>query len=271
MADDRGPLSEEQAREIWRRAARLQAEAAQRLEARSREVAARGEAPPSDGYSPGDVEAAAVEAGIGREFVKLAIAEAQQPERHGLSPLMDGLATRVLGTNTRSVEVSRVIDASPPEVFEAMQRLFPQYPYRLSLRDSIGARPTEGGVLVFAVPSYFSGTGGEFALDMAYADLKELNVVMRPVPGADGHGTEVVISSDLNYSRKLNVWVGGAFTGTGGLGAGAVAGGVSAAAGAAGAILALPVAAGALLGAGLFRAGYRALYRWGTRRGVRAV
>lgn len=268
MSDDR--FSEEQARLIWRRAAQMQAEAAQRLEARSREVAARAE-PMPEGFSQRDLEAAAVEAGIGREFVQLALAEGKRPQRRALSPAMDRLASRMLGTDRRSAEVSRVIAAPASDVFEAMQRIFPQYPYRLELRDSIGGDPLDGGVLVFATPSYFSGVAGDFALDMAYADMKELHVMMRPVEGPEGSSTEVVIATDLGYNRKLNFLVGGGVTGAGGVGGGAVAGAIAVAAGTAGAIVALPIVAGGLIGASLFTMGYRGMYRWGVGRGVRAL
>lgn len=263
-------VPDERAQAIWRRAARLQADAAERLEERSRSLARRGAGSPPDGYSVIDVEAAAVEAGIAPEFVRLALAEdAMQVRRRGLSPRLDRFVTRMLGSGQRTVEASRVILAPPGEVFDAMTRLFPQHPYRLELRDSIGENLQEGAVLVFATPPYIGTTPNEFALDMAYADMKELHVMLRPVrEGERTLATEVTVTSDLEHGRRLNLFMGGGIIGAGAAGGGATAGAVV------GTVLgigALPVAAGVVAGGGLFTVAYRALYRWGISRGAKAL
>ncbi len=68
MSQDDTRISEEEARALWRRAAELQAEAARRLEERSRQLAPSDPAE-VDGYRLGDVRAAAADAGISPEFV----------------------------------------------------------------------------------------------------------------------------------------------------------------------------------------------------------
>jgi hypothetical protein len=182
------------------------------------------------------------------------------------------MATRLLGSERRSISASRVIAAPPHAVFEAMQRIFSLPPYFLELRDSIGGDPLEGGILVFATPSYFLHTS-EFSLDIAYSDLKELQISLRAVrpAGADAQSTEVTISSSMNYNRRLNVLLGGSVTGAAGVGGGAAAGAIAVAAGAAGVVVALPVVAGAAAGVTLFGAAIRSLYRFGVRRGQRAI
>jgi hypothetical protein len=266
-------LPDDRARAIWKRAARLQADAAERLEERSRTLARRSADALPDGYRVADIEAAAVEAGIAPEFVRLALAEAAGQARRGrqLSRRMDRAATRLLATERRSLEASRIILAPPGDVFEAMQRLLPQHPYRLELRDSIGQDPREGGVLIFGTPSHI-GTSNEFALDMAYADLKELHFVLRPLRDGDREiACEVTVTSDLEHGRRLNLWVGGGVVSAGATGGGAALGAIAVAGGVATAVAALPVAAGVLVGGGLFAAAYRALYRWGIERGVKAL
>ena len=76
MTEPHESLSPERAAAVWKRAAQLQAEAAQRLDERSRALAVRGEpddADPHD-FTLDEVRAAALEAGIAPEFVALAVA-----------------------------------------------------------------------------------------------------------------------------------------------------------------------------------------------------
>ena len=80
MSQDETRISEEETRALWQRAAELQAEAARRLEERSRQLTPRGD--PSgtaevEGYPLANVRAAAEEAGISPEFVDHALAEAR--------------------------------------------------------------------------------------------------------------------------------------------------------------------------------------------------
>src|SRR5690606_6648841 len=130
MDRDEPRYSEEEAAAIWRRAARLQMEAAQRLEERSRSLVVRpvGEELPRIGGSmrQSDVEAAAQEAGISPEYVQLAQAElrAQSGSGETLEGWEDRAATRFLRTGERSIEVSRLVAAPVEAVLAAMRRIF---------------------------------------------------------------------------------------------------------------------------------------------------
>src|SRR5690606_10439690 len=90
-AEQERVLDEVTAKAVWLRAAQLQADASRRIQERT----ARAEefatglhtAQPTSGYRRGDVEVAAIEAGIGEEFIQLALAElpddeAALPARH---------------------------------------------------------------------------------------------------------------------------------------------------------------------------------------------
>ncbi len=221
---------------------------------------------------PSEVEAAAVEAGISPEFVQLALAEqggALDPGKE-LRGWQDRAATRILRTPERSVEVSRVIRAEPAAVLEAMQRLLPNHPYFLTLRDTVGDDPLNGAVLVFDVPSAWnSGAASGFALAMAYPDFKQLRIMIRPTDHQAGH-CEVVISVDLRYSVWLSWIVSCSATGIIGAGggvAGALAAGAMGLFGGVFAAAALGVAGLLLAGAATAR-GYGRVYRWGLKKGT---
>lgn len=150
-------VSSEQAQVIWRRASELQAEAATRVQKRYQGGAAPAEQEtrvPTDSYRLKDVEAAAIEAGIGSEFVALAIAEQGVASPLPSAPVTDRrdhLYTSLLGTRARSVSVARTIPASAREVLEAVGRVFPETPFFLSFRETVGGHPIDGGVMVFNV------------------------------------------------------------------------------------------------------------------------
>ena len=98
-SDKQGRLSEEMAERLWKRAAELQADAARRLESKSR-TEAHLELVESDdsGYALEHVRQAAVEAGISTEFVEAALTElktevAITPETHSM---FDGLAKTII-------------------------------------------------------------------------------------------------------------------------------------------------------------------------------
>ncbi len=282
MAESPGErIDEERARAIWHRAAQLQAEATQRLEERSRRLAGEdgGDARLEGDLDPADVEAAAVEAGISPEFVKLAFAEQRGTVQRvkELGGWQDRAASRFLDTRERSVEVTRLIPAEPSRVLEAMRHVFPTHPYLLTLRDTIGEDPLDGGILVFDVPSYVSTYTTSFAYHMAWADLRQLRVMLRPVPVADAVHTEVLVSVDLRYGVRLNWYVGTGLSGFLGAGSGTVAAVVGG--GILGAVAPAFALAGALLGfgaataavGGLSAFGYRKLFRYGIRKGVTEI
>lgn len=287
MSDSGDPtfLSEAEASRLWHRAAELQAEAARRLEERSRELAPRsgtGVSPTTDGYALEHVRAAAVEAGISAEFVDFAVAELRNERRlaEKRPDAIDRAADRLLGHPPRSAEVSRVIAAPPARVFQAMQRVFPADPYRLILKDTQGGDLLEGGVLVFEVPAW---TGAEGASQLSYqargwADIRQIYVTLTPLE-TEPPSCEVTIRAPLRHSRRVNFWVSAlisGLSGAGGAGAGVAVGLAAAAAvGAApliGAGLATVTAVGlgGVVGGGAALA-YRPLYRYALGKGVRAL
>lgn len=258
----RDSLTEEEARDLWHRAAELQAKAAQRLEERSLELAPReSDARSPDGYALDHVRKAAVDAGISPEFIDQALAEAAV-EGAVVKRAPDGILTRVfLGKVDEEVELSRVIQNPPEEVYAAMQRIFPGAPYHLSLVDTEGDDPLNGAVLVFDVPKLMSGQDMTFAYEMAYGDFKRFYVALRPL-GEDDSRSELTIRSPLGPSKKIGLMAGAGLTAAltllGGLIAGETAG---------------PAAGWATMAtvAGLGTWGWRAVYRYGIRRSAKAV
>lgn len=267
-------IDEARAALVWRRAAELQAEATQRMEERARRLAFRGDS--ADASTPGfhrsDVEAAAVEAGIAPEFVRLALSEMESGggTAGGLAGWKDQAATRLLGTDRRSVELMRTVSAPPNVVFEAMQRVFPAHPYLLSLRDTIGDDPLDGGIMVFQVPSIYTSSGyTPFTYYMSVADVKQIRIAIRPLGGEGKVSSEIVASADLRGGVRLNWWIGASATGVLGRGGAALGAGVGATAlGLGGALVALPALVGGALIGGATALGYGAAYRWGVRKAV---
>ena len=146
-------LSEEQAGAVWKRAAQLQAEAAARLERDSRDAVATStqRSLPTEGYRARDVEAAAIEAGISKRFVDVALAELQRggPVSPAISRGWSDAVARWLIGGAETVRVSRVIHRPPAEALRALGPSFAAGDMRLQLRETIGPHPLDGGVLVF--------------------------------------------------------------------------------------------------------------------------
>ena len=263
MSEPNESLSPERAAAVWKRAAQLQAEAAQRLDERSRALAVRGEpadADPHD-FTLEEVRAAALGAGIAPEFVALAVAETGTAHEEPLSPAGDRAATRYFGVSKRTLEVARTVERPAAQVYEAMQRVLPAHPWFLALRDSTGD-PLTGGILVFDVPGYGMENTTSFAYHVTTVDIKQLRVMLRPVPGREGQACEIIVSAGLARSVRRNFKTSGWFTGVLGTLGGGAGVGIGAVAGLAGAVLALPAVAGVAVLGGATAAGYRALYRY---------
>lgn len=284
MSQDDTRISEEEARALWRRAAELQAEAARRLEERSRQLAPRDR--PSDtaeaeGYRLADVRAAAEDAGISPEFLDHALVESRNRALvEGAQAQPSEMAAHFLGQPPRTLEVSRVFHAPVEEVYAAMQRVLPEHPYRLSLIDHHGADPVDGGMLVFKAPAYsYTSTAADqsFAYEMLWADIRQLVFSLRRLD-SNPPAAELTVQTSLTYSQRKNMWVGGIMSGIGaalgGVG-GAFAGGAAAVAIGIGALAVGVAVVGFLAGGasfgGLAVLGYRRLYRYSLRRGEKAV
>lgn len=282
-------LSSDDAMAVWRRAAELQAEAAARLESRMRANDTRtlaaphdgsmnGQGPrsdtgavtPTDAYRLRDVEAAAVEAGISQRFVALALDELRaRPTGQALAPTVsprrERLTTRLLGTAQRTLSVSRVFQAPPRAVLQALGRILQGSPWSLTLRDTLGGHPLDGGVLVFDLPA-LGDTNYKWTWTRYGVYVPQVRVSLSALPG-DSRRCEVTMTIDLRHGVMANVlsWLAMA------TGSSVVGGAIGLAVGKkaialAGAALAGPAFGGAVLFAGLTLAGVAPLYRWGLRR-----
>ena len=215
-------LSESDAIAVWQRAAQLQAEAAHRME-RSINLSApategRTSRPqPTDSYRLSDVESAAVEAGISRQFVAIALAErgAGGAAGQSLVPIdarADRRITTMLGTTDRSISTSRLIKADAKTTLKVIGRVFTAHPYRLAVGETVNGHPLDGGILRFAVPGLvvlMEGGSGVIASGLVYRcnqlDLAQLNVTLKPRGSAAAPECEVVISGDLRDGQRKNL------------------------------------------------------------------
>jgi serine/threonine protein kinase len=262
-------VSPERAQEIWRRASELQAEAATRVQRRYRSAPADQDARvPSGSYRLQDVESAAVEAGIAAEFVALAVAEQAQrvatpaPEE---SDRQDRMYTTLLGTRARSISVARTIPAPIKDVLETMGRVFPETPFFLTFRETVGGHPVDGGVMIFNVKQINAAdpTYTPFMYRMAQLALPQLSVTVRAL-GGPIPATEVSVYGDLRPGLAKNLKWDWGFTGVAAGGSAAASTAIGAFALGLGALAALPaLGIAALMGAGTLR-----WYRWLYRRGL---
>jgi eukaryotic-like serine/threonine-protein kinase len=268
-------VSEEEAQKIWQRAAQLQAEAAHRLERNSRLTASaerKEELKESGGYRMREVEQAAEEAGISRQYVALALAERQSlPTQKGagvvVSERMDRQFTTMHGTTDRSISVSRVIPASPKETLGAIGEVFTAQPYTFTVRDTLNGHPLDGGILRFTVPRLTTSSmlpmasNRQLLYRLEQIELFDLNVTLHARRRGAQASCEVVITGDLRSGLRRNLIADWAFIGGGALLGGAGGAAAGAAILGASALVALPVAGTALLAGGATRMWYRWLFR----------
>lgn len=215
-------LSERDAAAIWQRAAQLQAEAAHRMErsvvlstASSDDGAVRA----TDAYRARDVEAAAVEAGISRQFVAIALAERNANAQSGvvaISPLDERAERRIttmLGTTDRSISASRVIRASPKATLQVIGRVFTAHPFLLQVVETVNGHPLDGGILRFRVPNLVeqmttngASYGQRTLTYQCYVlDLFLLNVTLKARGNAANPECEVIVSGDLREGQRKNL------------------------------------------------------------------
>lgn len=263
---------------LWQRAAELQSEAARRIEKTSRlEAEAEISDPDTTGYALEHVRQAAEEAGIAGEFVEAALAEvtAQNAVGYHKNSVLDRAAKRLLGRTPEFIEVRRVMAATPADVYQTMQGIFPAAPYNLAVRD-IQGDVLDGGVMVFDVPSVMPLGYTPFEYDMSHPGIKQIMVSIHPV---DEGSCEVVVRGPLQAGRRIAGGIFGTLTGAAGFGG--MAGGVGAGM-AVGTALGLgtaglvPLVGGlALLGGGALGATsrflFRKLYGYSLGRGAHAL
>jgi len=296
--DDTGQtaLSSDEAMLVWRRAAELQAEAAARLESRMRAVSGTKQLgttsmapvdmhndptasdqrdgtitpPQTDAYRFRDVEAAAVEAGISQRYVALALDELRaSPNALQLAQPIpqwkETLATRLFGTTQRTLSVTRRYAASPRAVLQVLGRSLQGAPWSLSLRDTLGGHPLDGGVLVFDLPGMVDGnykwTWTRYGLY-----VPELRVSLSAAPGS-AKACEVTIHVDLRKGLMPNIAGYGMLASGGGAFGGLIGGLIGKKALLlAGAAIGGPALAGAVLTAVALLATAGPLYRWEIRK-----
>ncbi len=279
-------LAQAEAQLVWRLAARMQAEAARRLEDRSAQLARRADTSTDGGsgdapallparFDRREVESIAQAAGIDPSYVALAWREVEAERlRPAVSDAAHDRASRFLGSDAERISVTSTIAAAPAAVLEAMKRVLPADPYRLELADVLGdADRLTDASLVFDVPSMMTQmtqTGGytPFAYAMASADLKHVVLSLHDLGGGR---TEVTATVDAKVGKLRNFTVGAWTTG--------ILAAVGGALGLAFGIGAYDGGAAALLGAtlgttvpgALTYVGYRAAYASGLKKGERAL
>lgn len=274
-------LSEEEAVRLWRRAAELQAEAARREESDGPDPGEEaGGEDAAGGYALTHVRAAAIEAGIGEEYVEAALADLRAEkalaavDRRGPRRL----SRLILGGPPETVAARRRIVAPPDKVLRAMEAVLPHEPYNLTLRDREGD-PMAGGTLVFDITGAgFSAAGSAgFAGEASWADLRQVHARLQRALDQES-AVDVTVRAPVAWAWRLNAGFAGVF--------GVMGGGLGAAVGSAGGALAAALLGGtgvAAVVAGLLVAGstagggvggvwgYRALYRYALRRGESAL
>jgi predicted Ser/Thr protein kinase len=276
-------LSSDDAAAVWRRAAELQAEAAARLEVRARAgndtralvpVSASDAASnvPTDAYRLRDIEAAAVEAGISQRYVALALDELRaKPAGVSLAPTVsarrDRFATRVFGTSQRTISVTRRYQLPTRTVLQALGRTWQGFPWALTLRETLGGHPLDGGVLVFDLPGMSSANSDyKWSWTRYGVYSPQVRVTLAPVPG-DSRSCEVTMTVDLRPGITPNLIAVGVIS-SGGMSVGGVIGlavAKKALALVGAAIFGPAAAAGVLVGAAVL-AFSGPLYRWEVRK-----
>jgi hypothetical protein len=283
-------LSEEQAKRLWERAARIQAEAeaARREEERRKAQAAAeggvpdkllpGEVDEGGGYSLTHVRQAGEEAGIQPEFLELALAEETVLELEGGSQegRYDRAVKRLLRDDRRALEIRRSFAFPSRTVWLSLEHALISEPNSFDLLDIRGGEPAQGGVAIFEAP-YGYQSDGSLKYYSAAADTKRY--LVRVMPDESGEGCEVLVRVPLRRSRRIHGGVGiGLLTGfgvLGGLGGLGIAGLV----GVTGGVVALPLAAlltggalgGAAVGGGSTRELWNVAYRYFCRKLEEAV
>jgi len=234
-----------------------------------------------DGYSLEHVRTAAIEAGIGAEYLDAALADLQVERT--LSGRKGGgrLARRFLGDPPDAIVVSRLVEAPPERVLRAMEELVPREPYRLILRERQGD-PLDGGLLLFDIEGAgFTAREGFTGL-ASYADLREVLVTLRPAPDREGPATTLTVRGPVAWAHRLNAGIGGVMVGVSsgvGFAIGTPLGFWAAAAlvtaglggGVAAAAAGLIAATGFGMGGAAGTEGFRALYRYSLGKGRRGL
>lgn len=219
-----GVVTSQDALVIWQRAAQLQAEAAHRMERNAMlqsPLRRNGDQHAPDQLRISDVESAAVEAGISRQYVALALAERRANGGQGAvatgSDAQEQQFTTLLGTTDRAISVSRVIPATPKATLSAIGEVFTRDPNALSVRDTVNGHPLDGGILRFTAPRFTSRSWtSAFGIStprssllyrLEQIELFDLNVTLQPRGTGQRPACEVIITGDLRSGLARNLLV----------------------------------------------------------------
>jgi hypothetical protein len=115
----------------------------------------------------------------------------------------EALATRILGTTQRTLSVTRRYSASPRAVLQVLGRSLQAVPWSLSLRDTLGGHPLDGGVLVFELPAMVDGNY-KWTWTRYGVYVPELRVSLAPAPGS-AKACEVTIHVSLREGLTANI------------------------------------------------------------------
>jgi len=220
-------LDEREVSAVLQRAAQLQADAARRVEERSRGASTPAPTTAS-ALRVSEVQAAAAEAGIAPEYVAMAAAEL--PAGGALAvPAVPAAAegrwaVRLFGKDLRQLVASRVFRAPAKAVLDAIAQVWQASPYNLRLQDAVGPHPLDGGAVIFRVPKFtFNSDGsaiGGFSYYMYVLGIQRVRLTMQR-RGRDA--IECTVTAELHDTiasgRKLYYPVMG--TTVAGVGAGA--------------------------------------------------
>ena len=254
--------SEDQAARALHRAARLQAEAAERLTgALNMEDRASEE-----GFERGELVEAAGEAGIDRSYVELALAELDAGTGAALELSHERGAARWLGTSRRSLVLSRVFEGEPAPIWDVLVEVLGAKTSGIELGKIEGPHPAKGGIAEFVVVPFsraVTQAGGytDLGYRMHQLELEFVRVQLRAMGGA----TRVTISVDLRPGVRPNLKAARISTGVITL----IVGGITTSiALALGAPFAVGIGGLSLLGVG---SGGMSLWRWGYPRAITKV
>jgi hypothetical protein len=246
-------ITEEQARELWRRAAELQA-AEQRHQ--DRQLPAERV---TGGLSLEQVATAAEGAGIDPDYVRVALAETQLPDSDRIDRnLWSARWLRAILREPDVIEAARNIAASPARVHDALRAVAASPNYELQLEETIGHDAVRDAVLVYRMVNEQTG----FHKDMNFADARVLLFLIRPAPA----GTRLSVRVPL-YRRGVNLAVTGGSAALLGWGGSAAGGALPIVAGSAALAMAPVViggAAGVVAGVALYRKLYRSFFSGGA-------
>jgi len=169
-------FEDDEARELWRRAAELQLAAEQESQKRA------ALAPPNpDGLSLEQVAEAASGAGIDPDYVVMAVAERHLQD--GELIRRDRWTARWLRRLVRGVDeihVSELIDAAPQSVLAAFRGVALTPAFELVLEESLGDDPARDGVLVYRLAGSWGPKVKKIHSEMMLENARGLIVRLRP-------------------------------------------------------------------------------------------